>query len=254
MQCDHIFRIVLNSIAFARVFGMIASEENAGRRGENNMNRISKSATLIITTTKIAAAAGKSGTSMGSQSEPLVLLLKRDRRMKVAANFHVFPGGKWDERVDESPRWRQILCSSSSSSITMPADLGLRICAIRETFEETGLLLARPAQASTASDWLMAGANAQLTTWLARVRHEPHAFELMFDALRLVPCVHALQPWSRWITPSHEPRRFDTIFYLWSAIDLAAAQPHTRIDSDEIDQLQVGVVLSSSCRPAYLAY
>ena len=209
------------------------------------MNRISKSATLIIAS--IASASAESVARNGNSivrctsagvtttSNYELMLLKRNNRVKVATNFHVFPGGKLEERVDESPRWQ---------ANRTPTDIGWRMCAIRETFEETGLLLARPRSSESQSsgmesDWLLAGTNPRLAEWLERVRREPGAFVDMFEALRLVPCVHALQPWSRWITPTHESRRFDTMFYLCLVRDLAASQTLTSVDTNEIAQLQV---------------
>ena len=103
-----------------------------------------------------------------------VLMMKRSGKSKFMPDLHVFPGGVAEDS-DFSGRWLGVFkrlgsdmqkslfshmsekCEEASPMITrhrepefstLPADVAFRICAIREAFEEAGVLLARPASAS----------------------------------------------------------------------------------------------------------
>ena len=117
-----------------------------------------------------------------------VFLVKRHGRSGFMAGAHVFPGGKVDE--DDAGQ-----------------DLDpFLVCAIRETFEETGVLLARP------ESGLLLSTRAPIEAVLARLAGgEPFSHALR--AAGLVPDAEALRPIAWWITPEAEPRRYDTRFY-----------------------------------------
>jgi 8-oxo-dGTP pyrophosphatase MutT (NUDIX family) len=137
-----------------------------------------------------------------------VFLLRRHGQSEVLGGAYVFPGGKvdpedaeWADRLDAAP---QELHARLGEPALRPEDAaGLFVTAIRELFEETGLLLAdvTPQQARTA--------------WAA-LRQGPRFDELLGPAgIRLT--AGALHPWSRWITPtlsSVTRKRFDTRFFL----------------------------------------
>ncbi|KAI6028561.1 NUDIX domain-containing protein [Pisolithus orientalis] len=114
-----------------------------------------------------------------------VLLVQRSTRTRSFAGMHVFPGGNFDTGRDTS----------------------LAITAIRETFEETGVLLASPTspQALSKSD-------------LERDRSAVHRQELDFQAFLLrhkcVPALKSLRPFTTWITPLTSSRRFRTQFFI----------------------------------------
>jgi 8-oxo-dGTP pyrophosphatase MutT (NUDIX family) len=163
---------------------------------------------------------------------PEVYLLRRQRTMAFAAGMTVFPGGRVD--ADDasvadswsgpSPSWfaDRMGCSAESAAAFVAA-------AVRETFEESGVLLAGPSPTSVVGD----------TTgddWEAdRVALE--AGELRFaDFLHrrgLVLRADLLGPWAHWITPEFEPRRYDTRFFVAA---LPAGQV-TRDVSSESDQV-----------------
>ena len=110
-----------------------------------------------------------------------VFMLRRLTSMAFAGGMHVFPGGTVD-----------------------PTDESVEMTAIRETFEESGVLFA-------------AGSRTDQTL-LEQDRHAliEHRTTLA-DALarhRLVAQPHLLRLWSRWITPEFEPRRYDTHFFV----------------------------------------
>lgn len=139
---------------------------------------------------------------------PEVLMLKRHGESDVHANAYVFPGGKVDAAdaalaVDahlDSPL-AQLHLQLGETGVDAATAAGLHVAALRETFEESGLLLAlgaSPRQLAEASERLAGGV----------------PFNAMLAALGLRLQSSALVPWSRWITPVRGPnKRFDTRFF-----------------------------------------
>ncbi len=135
-----------------------------------------------------------------------VLMVRRSAGMAFGASAWVFPGGKV-AAADADPRW-----DDSSDGNYDHYERSLRIAAAREVFEESGLLLAtRDGKA------LDADAFAGFDAMRASVEADPALFlKLVHEAgLRLV--LDRLVPFAHWITPSFEPRRFDTHFFLVKA-------------------------------------
>jgi 8-oxo-dGTP pyrophosphatase MutT (NUDIX family) len=126
-----------------------------------------------------------------------VLLTTRHDNAGFAAGASVFPGGK----LDASDRGR-----------ANGDDDSLRIAAIRETFEECGILLARPA-----ADAALLSA-AALTALLAR-QASVTDFGAFIDRAELMLATDLLVPFAHWITPADQPKRFDTHFFLAPAPD-----------------------------------
>jgi 8-oxo-dGTP pyrophosphatase MutT (NUDIX family) len=110
-----------------------------------------------------------------------VFMLRRLAAMSFAGGMHVFPGGVVDPS-DESPT----------------------LAAIRETFEESGVLLA---------DGIPADKELLERDRLALIEHRATFAEVM-NRHQLVARPDLLRPWSRWITPVFEPRRYDTHFFV----------------------------------------
>jgi 8-oxo-dGTP pyrophosphatase MutT (NUDIX family) len=134
---------------------------------------------------------------------PEVYLVKRSRQVDFMAGAHVFPGGRLD-KADSSPSTCALLSTEAKDlharlGEPLPAThaAGLFVAAIRETFEEAGLLLGRLAAGWGADDARHAVANGALFSTL--VEH--------LDA-------RALVPWARWVTPEVSPKRFDARFFV----------------------------------------
>lgn len=140
-----------------------------------------------------------------------VFLQRRVTGMAFAGGMTVFPGGGVDQRdADTSLAWHGPPPAWWASRFA--CDVGLAralVCAAaRETFEESGVLLAGPSEESVVSDVRpYAEARAQL------VNRELSLAGFLAEA-GLVLRADLLRPWANWVTPEEEKRRFDTRFFL----------------------------------------
>jgi 8-oxo-dGTP pyrophosphatase MutT (NUDIX family) len=140
-----------------------------------------------------------------------VLLLKRHTASSVLGGAHVFPGGKLDPADTELDMTAhldqdvQMLHAALREPELSPQQAaGLHVAALREAFEECGLLLAHGA-----SDRLAELAALRVTQGLS--------FNRLLADLSLRLDTGNLVPWSRWITPkvpSVTSKRFDTRFFI----------------------------------------
>lgn len=140
-----------------------------------------------------------------------VLMVQRHHQIDFVPGALVFPGGK-TAKADHDEAW-----AAQCDGFELP-HRALRICAIREAFEESGILLARPAGARGAGAPL---APAAMTLAIADKREAVDKGEANFlDVVRgagLVLALDVLTPYAHWITPLGLPKRFDTHFYIASA-------------------------------------
>ncbi|MCR9078784.1 MAG: NUDIX domain-containing protein [Hyphomonadaceae bacterium] len=138
-----------------------------------------------------------------------VLMVKRHYEIDFASGAYVFPGGKAHEE-DADPAWAD-LCDGEFSGEEQAA----RVSAVREAFEESGIILARAASARGADAALV---GADVADALAPMRGPVDRREASFLELirenNLVLALDALVHFGHWITPTMMPKRFDTHFYL----------------------------------------
>lgn len=146
-----------------------------------------------------------------------VFVFRRVASMDFAAGMHVFPGGRVDERDDDTRLpWSGPVPETFADQLS--ADPGLArvlvVAAVRETFEECGILLAarpdgRPVDGLGGGPWSDA--------WTERHRRlvagEAPLAEILLEA-GLVLRADWLHPWAHWITPVSERRRYDTRFFV----------------------------------------
>jgi 8-oxo-dGTP pyrophosphatase MutT (NUDIX family) len=162
-----------------------------------------------------------------------VYLLRRSASMSFAPGAFVFPGGSTDARdetfdesawVGPSPReWAQQL---RSNELTARA---LVCAAVRETFEESGVLLAGPDAGRVVSGT----GTAEWENDRAALLDRSMSLAAMMTRRSLVLRSDLLRMWAHWITPEVESRRFDTRFFV------AAMPPgqHTRDVGGESDRV-----------------
>jgi 8-oxo-dGTP pyrophosphatase MutT (NUDIX family) len=136
-----------------------------------------------------------------------VLMITRHAETVFAGGAAVFPGGRLDPG-DSDPALLQ-RCRGVPEIET--AQMALRVCAIRETFEEAGLLLAR----RHGEERLLSNAelDAIQEELLLRLGHPANFTELILEG-GLELATDLLVPFAHWITPVVRPRRFDAYFYL----------------------------------------
>jgi 8-oxo-dGTP pyrophosphatase MutT (NUDIX family) len=175
-----------------------------------------------------------------------VYLLRRQRGMAFAGGMAVFPGGGVDARDHEDPAvrpWAGPSPADWAAHLGVPEAMAraLVYAAVRETFEESGVLLAGPSADSvvadtTGAEWeadrrALEGRETSLTDFLA--------------ARDLVVRTDLLTPWSIWVTPVFEPRRYRTWFFL-AELPEGQRTRDVSTESSEVMWLPVAEALAAS--------
>ena len=187
---------------------MVSKQEQAPR---DSTDVAPKDASTVILIRDAAADAAASGIE--------VFLLRRVKGMAFAGGMTVFPGGGVDPSdADAEVDWAgpSVDWWAGRFSTDAARAKALVCAAVRETFEECGVLLAGPSADTVVAD----------TSRYAQSRIQLEKRELSFsDFLKrenLVLRADLLRPWANWITPVGESRRYYTRFFV-------AAAPHGQI-------------------------
>jgi len=145
---------------------------------------------------------------------PEAYLLRRTRSMAFAAGMYVFPGGSVDPRdellADDAwtgpppAAWARLL--SADEALTK----ALVCAAVRETFEESGVLLA----GASADDVVADITSDEWEQDRQALVDRSLSFAAMLGRRALMLRADLLRPWAHWITPEFEPRRYDTRFFV----------------------------------------
>ena len=155
----------------------------------------------------------------GRTSDPHVLMGQRGSNAAFMPDKFVFPGGAMESEDSDIPLATGLnsLCKSRLREETAK-DLSnsLAVAAIRELWEESGLVLGKP------GNWTC----TPPPDWRA------------FAATGHVPVAHPLQFIFRAITPPGRPRRFDTRFFLVDASNISGDLDDFSAASDELSHLQ----------------
>jgi 8-oxo-dGTP pyrophosphatase MutT (NUDIX family) len=137
-------------------------------------------------------------------------LIRRRPTMAFAAGMYVFPGGGVQASDFDPVPWIGPEPAMWAERLSCQEDLAraLVVAAVRELFEETGLLLAGPdARAVT-------GEIADLADGRRSVESHQVMFGALLRARGLWLRADLLSAWAHWITPPYQPRRFDTRFFV----------------------------------------
>ncbi|WP_372657814.1 NUDIX hydrolase [Hydrogenophaga sp.] len=159
-----------------------------------------------------------------------VLLVRRHGGSGVLGGVHVFPGGKLDAADSQLPGGAvtdrsaaACLQALGETGLDPQTAVALHVAALRETFEECGLLLGAPV-------------GAQLVARRVRAQILGGAgFAQALSQLDLPLALSSLLPWSRWVTPrvpSVTNKRFDTRFFVALAPDEQEAE-HCAFEATE---------------------
>ena len=201
-------------------------------------------------TVMLLRPAAQRDSAEGAGGEGLqVYMLRRRPSMAFAPGAYVFPGGSVDASdADDQIAWAGPDAAEWGRLLDAPAPLAraLVCAAVRETFEESGVLLAGPAEpgaepvlARTGDDEGEADRRALLAGSLT-----------LAELLRrrgLVLRSDLLRPWARWITPVTEERRYDTRFF---AAALPAGQQARDVggEADETAWMEPDAALGAAGR------
>lgn len=205
-----------------------------------------EAATLIIVG---RSACPKGQVNVLQEADYNMLFLKRSQNSSFMPSAFVFPGGVC-EKSDFSLDWLDVFkkCgytmddllkqfrneaplppfyANKSSNMLLP-EVGFRITAIRETFEECGLLLATHLANDTYNQ-------INLHEWSKTIHKDASQFLSLFREFGGCPAIWDLHEWSDWLTPSDFPKRFDTAFFITFMDEISSVIT----DRKEIVDLQV---------------
>ena len=140
-----------------------------------------------------------------------VYLMRRSSRSSAFAGNYVFPGGTISPQDRDWERWKDYLdlgpeeiSKRFSVDLSPEEAIAFGVAAIRETFEEAGVLLAR--------------GNSQDLEMLCQRRMQEGLsadwFQKQVASEGWILSFSALVPWSHWVTPKLMPKRFDTRFFI----------------------------------------
>jgi 8-oxo-dGTP pyrophosphatase MutT (NUDIX family) len=155
-----------------------------------------------------------------------VLMVKRHHQIDFASGALVFPGGK-SHAGDHDPAWAEHVLGWEAFD---GEQRGLRIAAIREVFEEAGILLAQRRNGEPiGGEACPMDVRQAVDAGSVRFLDVVCGLEARLD-------LGALTTFARWITPPLTPKRFDTWFYVVKAPDdqLAACDGRETVDAEWI--------------------
>lgn len=155
---------------------------------------------------------------------PETLLMHRHRTSGFVPGAWVFPGGRVDPG-DGAPALRERCRGLPADPTPGPS---FWMAAIREAFEETGVLLARTA-GDDAGEWVADASSDPRVETVRRALMDDEAtlmdvVERLGVELDARPLVHA----AHWVTPVVEARRYDTHFFVAAVPDARTARPDPR--------------------------
>ena len=170
-------------------------------------------------------------------------LMRRQTSMAFAAGMYVFPGGSlMASDVEHDVPWvgpdaeewgRRFACDPALAR-------GLVVAAVRETFEETGILLAGPDADTVVADT----GRPDLQAARGAIEEGELAFADFLDDEGLVLRADLLGAWAHWITPEFEPRRYDTRFFV-AALPAGQVVGEMSREADRADWAPLSQVLAS---------
>jgi 8-oxo-dGTP pyrophosphatase MutT (NUDIX family) len=194
----------------------------------------------------VAGADGPGPGASGSGPGMQVYMLRRTSSMAFAPGAYVFPGGSVDERdAHTGVGWAGPSAAEWGEALDAPPELAraLVCAAVRETFEESGVMLAGPASDTVVTD-------TSGDDWEADRR------ALLSGSVSLAELLHRrqlvlrsdlLSPWSRWITPVTEERRYDTRFFA-AALPGGQRARHVGEEADKTAWVEPAEALAAASR------
>jgi 8-oxo-dGTP pyrophosphatase MutT (NUDIX family) len=181
-------------------------EKTAARLADLEAGRITPAVPRDAATVMVLRAPADAGPGVE------VLMLRRTAAMKFAPGAYVFPGGSVDPAdYNADTGWQGPSPAEFGAQLGASPEVAraLVCAAVRETFEESGLLLA----ATPGDSALVVPSGPAWEADRAALAAGELAFGELLRRRDLVLRADLLVPWARWITPEGEPRRFDARFF-----------------------------------------
>lgn len=160
----------------------------------------------------------------GPDGTPEVFMVRRDPNSRFAADAYVFPGGALQPEdclpggippvsgLTREDAHRRMTERGSDAPTDAAESLGLHVAAVRELFEEAGILLARHADGRGGA--VLAPETCDVLAGVrASVQQGSRSLVEIVTELGLEFVPEDLVYFSHWITPEGSPRRFDTRFF-----------------------------------------
>jgi recombination protein RecT len=137
-----------------------------------------------------------------------LFMLRRSARSAFAPDAFVFPGGALEPQDDETAQRLEI----SDARLSVEAR-PLVVTALRELFEEAGVLFALDASGAPVGAQQIQPRHAELQGLRERIARGETTFETALAGFKWRLDARPLAPFSHWLTPNSEARRFDTWFF-----------------------------------------
>jgi 8-oxo-dGTP pyrophosphatase MutT (NUDIX family) len=156
-----------------------------------------------------------------NQGQYRILLMRRHRDQDFMGGAFVFPGGRLDERdcdPDLAHRARGLTATEAKRRLQTPdvpetRALGLFLAALRETFEEAGVLLAYD-KTGELIDFAEGETAGRFAAYRLKLLENRLSLRELAETEDLQFALDLLVPYSHWITPQVESKRFSTRFFL----------------------------------------
>lgn len=188
-----------------------------------------------------------------------LLTLKRSSKSGYMPGSYVFPGGilcpadasrDWLNLYESfgfdfnsfdrlNPRGNRPKLYQNQNFGELPKYLSLRITAIRETFEASGILICRSYKINykeRIARWASSIEGPELSKWQRKINGNPGNFIELCRKYEIYPDVWALKEWSNWVTPASLPLKFDTAYFLTAF----QQQPSVHAEKHQVQHLEVG--------------
>ncbi|XP_023306074.2 acyl-coenzyme A diphosphatase NUDT19 [Lucilia cuprina] len=216
---------------------------------EDELEKIYRpSATLII--------AAKTNNNLEEGYNYQFLLAKRAAAIAFAPDHYVFPGGAFDAKADDNIEWLQYFEAFGISKEDLQKlslqhlpnrpkplmtngrnlcrDISLRITAIREAFEEVGLLLCLNRDDLRSKHKIHSSFkhNFDRSYWQDKVHNNALEFLNLCKYMDVVPDLWSLQEWSMWRSPPAARKKYDTAIYIVTLEN----QPQLLLEPTEVEK------------------
>lgn len=147
-----------------------------------------------------------------------VLMLRRTPRAVFSPGASVFPGGGVDPD-DRAPHVLDRVVGAGDPAVSAEMSLaaggaGFKVAAVRESFEEAGLLLARRAHDGSLIDVADPTTREAVAKWRHALNNQRLSFADVLAAAGAVVDTRDLHVFAHWLTPLGAPRRYDTWFFV----------------------------------------